>query len=41
MLPFIQYFVVIGCVGWLFTLSVVDCIDWCSEKLENIKCKFS
>lgn len=32
MLSFIQYFVDIACIGWLFTLSVVDVIDFIKSK---------
>ena len=36
MLQFIQYFVVLGSLFWLFTLSVVDCIDFIKSHLIKI-----
>lgn len=36
MLQFIQYFVVLGCVFGLFTLTVIQFIDW-SKSLIGVK----
>ena len=35
MLEFIQYFVVLGCLFWLFTLTVVDVVDFVESKLKG------
>jgi len=38
MLNFIQYFVDIAVIGWLFTLAVVDVVDFITKLFKRVLC---